>query len=315
VLSALILNIGQGEYPISPWEIVKTILGGQTGNPDHALVVMTLRLPRALVAFLAGVGLGIAGAILQGLTRNPLADPGIIGVEAGAALAAVTCIVWIPSTALGIVPIAALLGGLGVSFLIYWFSWQGGSAPLRLILVGIALGTIATSVTSLMLTFGEINSVSQALVWLAGSTYGSSWEHLIALLPWLLACLPVTLLLARDLNALNLGDELARGMGLPVEWRRGWLLLISAALTGSVVATVGTVGFIGLVAPHLSRRLVGSAHEGLIPTAGMMGGLLLLSADWIGRVSFAPIEIPCGVVTAVLGSPYLFYLLYRSQKD
>lgn len=313
-LAAMVVSVGQGEYPIPPLEVVKTILGWETSNRDYPFIINTLRLPRTLVAFLVGVGLALSGTILQGLTRNPLAEPGIIGFNAGASLAAVSLIVLLPSAPIYLLPWSAFGGAFVVALLIYLLAWDRGSSPTRLIAIGIGLAAIATALTNLMVTFGEINSVSQALVWLAGSVYGRSWEHVAAILPWLIILVPLALMLAQQLNILNLGDDVARGLGSAVEWQRGLLLLTSVALAGVAVATAGTITFVGLIAPHLGRMLVGSSHEGLIPTAAVMGGAIVVIADLVGRSLFAPIELPCGVITAAVGAPYFFYLLYRNRN-
>ncbi|NJK64290.1 MAG: iron ABC transporter permease [Synechococcaceae cyanobacterium SM2_3_1] len=310
-LITLIFSVGQGDYPISALDVLKTLLRIPTHNPDHDFVINTLRLPRALVALAVGIGLAVSGAILQGLTQNPLADPGILGINAGASLAAVSVIVLFPWVPTVLLPVSAFLGAMAVAISIYLLSWRQGHAPMRLILMGIGLGAIVTAFTTVLVTFGEINSVSQALIWLTGSVYGRSWEHLWPLLPWLLGFGLLSWLLARDLNSMNLGEEVARGLGVAIEWRRSWLLLASASLAGSAVATAGTVGFVGLMAPHLARRMVGPAHEGLIPVAALIGGVLVMLSDWVGRSLFAPIEIPCGLITSLLGAPFFLYLLYR----
>ncbi|TVQ12825.1 MAG: iron ABC transporter permease [Leptolyngbya sp. DLM2.Bin27] len=308
-LLSLTFNVSQGEYSVPPLEVVKTILGF-SANPDYVFVVNTLRLPRALVALLVGMGLATAGAILQGITRNPLAAPEIIGINSGASLVAVAFIVLLPGLPVGWLPIAAFLGGLGVAIAIYLLAWNDGSSPMRLILVGIGLTSLTGAFTSLMITFGNIYDVSQALVWLTGSVYGRSWEHLWPLLPWLVIFLPLTLVLARDLDTLNLGDNLAQGLGSRVEYTRSLLLLCTVALAGAAVATAGTIGFVGLMAPHLARHLVGPSHAGLIPAAALTGACIVELADIVGRLAFAPIELPCGVITAVIGAPYFLWLLY-----
>jgi iron complex transport system permease protein len=313
-LAVLVLSVGYGEYPIAPLDVIRTLLGLNTNNADHAFVIYTLRLPRVIVAFLVGMALAIAGAILQGLTRNPLAAPEIVGVEAGAGLAAVSLIVLFPSIPVLFLPIAAFAGALIAALLVYTLAWENGSSPIRLILVGVGVGAVAAAFTSLMITFGNIYDVSQALVWLAGSVYGRTWEHIQALLPWLIVFIPPALVSARELNTMNLGDDVARGLGSPVEWQRGLLLLITVALAGASVATAGTIGFVGLMSPHLARQLVGTPHEGLIPTAALIGGLIVALADFLGRSLFAPIELPCGVVTAAIGAPYFLYLLYRNRN-
>ena len=314
ILIVMILSVGYGEYPISPLNVIKTTLGLPTENPNYGFVINTLRLPRVIVAFLVGIALAIAGTILQGLTRNPLAAPEIIGVEAGAGLAAVTLIVLLPSIPSVYLPIAAFGGALVAGLLVYGLAWERGSSPIRFILVGIGVEAIVSALISLMITFGNIDDVSQALVWLAGSVYGRSWEHVQALLPWLIVFIPLALFCARELNTLNLGDDVARGLGSAVERQRGLLLLISVALAGASVATAGTIRFVGLMAPHLARQMVGTSHQGLMPTAALVGGLIVVLADWLGRSLFAPIELPCGLITAAVGAPYFLYLLYRNRN-
>jgi iron complex transport system permease protein len=185
---------------------------------------------------------------------------------------------------------------------------------MRLILVGIGLGAICGAATSLMITFGDIYDVQRALIWLTGSVYGRSWEEFWSLLPWILLFAPLALLLARDLNALNLGEEVARGLGSPVALQRGILLLTAVALAASTVAAAGTIGFVGLMAPHVARRLVGPDHVGLLPTAGVLGALIVVAADLLGRTLFAPIELPAGLVTAAVGAPFFIALLWQQRK-
>lgn len=314
-LVTMVLSVGQGEYPVPTLEVIKTVLGVETSNPDFAFIVMTLRLPRTLVAWGVGMGLAISGTITQGITRNPLASPGIIGVNAGASLAAVTLIVLYPDLPIALIPLAAFGGALTVAVLIYLLAWQGGSSPVRLILVGVGCSLIAGSLTNLMVTFGNIYNVSQALVWLAGSVYGRSWEQLMVFLPWLMGFGLLSLLMSRELNALQLGDEVARSLGSRLELQRGLLLLSSVALAGSSVATAGSIGFVGLMAPHLGRQLVGPSHEGLLPVAALTGGFVVVVADLLGRLLFAPIELPCGIITAIVGAPYFLYVLIRDRNS
>ncbi|MEP0920092.1 iron ABC transporter permease [Leptolyngbya sp. DQ-M1] len=313
-LAAIVLNVGRGEYPIAVLDIVKTLFGINTGNPDHAFVIHTLRLPRTLVAFMVGVALAISGAIFQGLTRNPLADPSIIGINTGASLAAVSVIVLFPSAPVYALPFSAFTGAALMAALIYGLAWNRGSSPILLILMGIGLSAIASAFTSLLITFGSIHDVSQALVWLAGSVYGRTWEQAIALLPWLVIFVPIAFGLARHLNVLNLGEDIAKGLGSRVEWHRGLLVIVAVALAGAAVATAGSIGFVGLIAPHLGRQIVGSRHEGLLPISALIGGVIVVLADFVGRAAFAPIELPCGVVTAAIGAPFFLYLLIRKRQ-
>jgi iron complex transport system permease protein len=311
---AMVISVSYGEYPISALDVVKTLLGLPTSNRDYAFVINTLRLPRTIVAFLVGVGLAIAGTITQSITRNPLAAPEIIGINAGATLAAVSLLVLLPNAPVSLLPFAAFGGALTVALLIYLLAWQGGSSPIRLILIGIGFDLIVVALTDIMITFGEIDTVSQALVWLAGSVYGRTWSQVMALIPWIMIFGLMALLLTRELNTLNLGDEVARGLGSQVEWQRGLLLLTSVALAGASVATAGAVVFVGLMSPHLGRQLVGASHEGLLPVSAMIGGMLVVIADLLGRVLFAPLELPCGIITAAVGAPYFVYLLIQTRQ-
>jgi iron complex transport system permease protein len=309
----LLINIGRGEYPIAPLEVFKTIFGFGAVNPDHAFVINTLRLPRSITAFLVGTGLAVSGAILQGLTRNPLAAPDIVGINAGASLAAVGLIILAPAAPAILLPIAAFGGALSVAVLVYLLAWGQGNSPMRLVLVGIGIAAIAGALTTLMLAVGEINSASQALIWMAGSVYGSTWTQIATLLPWLIVLLPLAWLLSRDLNVLHLGSQVAQGLGSQVRWQQTRLLCISVALAGATAAAAGNVGFVGLMAPHLARQLVGASYEGLLPTAALLGGLMVTLGDLIGRTVFPPTELPCGVITSIVGAPYFLYLLYRDR--
>ncbi|MGJ3239117.1 MAG: FecCD family ABC transporter permease [Anaerolineae bacterium] len=309
----LVVSVSYGEYAITPLEVLGTLFG-MNDDARFELVVWQFRLPRIAVAFLIGAALAVSGTILQGITRNPLADPGILGVTAGASLAAVASIVWLrlPASTL---PFSTFAGASIMAGLIYMLAWRGGSSSIRLILVGIGLGAIATALTNLMIVFGDINQVQQAYVWLAGSVYGRDWGHVSAIVPWLLVLIPLATLQARQLNTLNLGDDTARGLGVAVEIQRGVLLLVAVALAGIAVAVSGTVGFVGLVAPHITRRLVGPAHEGLIPASALLGGVLVMFADLISRWVLAPSELPVGIVTAIIGAPYFMYLLYLNRNQ
>jgi len=312
--AGFVANVGVGDYPIAPLDVIRALFGIESGDGNYGFIVNVLRLPRALVAVLVGAALAVSGAVLQGLTRNDLAAPDIVGVNAGAGLAAVTLIVAFPSVSAVFLPPAAFGGALVVAVLLYLLAWRGSSSPTRLVLIGVGLSAVATALTTFMITFGDIYQVSQALVWLTGSVYGRSWERVLTLLPWLAVFMPLALLRFRHLNALGLGDEVATGLGARVELERGLLVLASVALAASAVATAGTIGFVGLMAPHIARKLVGPAHGGLLPVSAMTGGATVVLADLVGRTLFAPVEIPCGIVTAVVGAPFFLYLLYRTRK-
>ena len=313
-LVVMVINIGVGEYPVAPLEVVKTVLRVGDYNKDYDLIVNTLRLPRMLVAVLVGMALGISGGIMQGLTRNPLASPDLMGISAGAGLVAVALIVSIKSVPAGVIPFAAF-GGAGImALLIYVLAWRKGDSPIRMVLIGIGLTAIASAGTSFFITFGDVFDVQRALVWLTGSLSGRSWDELNALMPWLVVFVPMSLLLARHLNVLNLGEDVARSLGSRVALQRALLILTSVALAGASVSAAGTIGFVGLMAPHIARKLVGVQHEGLLPISGIIGSFILIAADLVGRTIFAPIELPVGLVVAFIGAPFFVYLLIQSNR-
>lgn len=312
-LTLMIWNVGTGEYPISALDVIKTILHMETGNSDFNFVVNILRLPRAIVAFVVGIMLALAGAVMQTLTRNPLASPDITGVTAGASMGAVLMILVWPDAGPGALPLAALGGGSMVALIIYLLAWRNGDSPMRLILVGIGLGSMLSAFQAILMLRADIEQLQRALYWLTGSIYARTWDHLYALLPWFLVLVPVILFSARELNALHLGDEVAQGVGVAVTWQRGLLLLASVGLTGAAISQVGAVGFVGLMAPHVARRLVGPAHEGALVVTGLVGGVLVLAADFVGRAAFAPIEVPAGIIIALIGAPFFIFLLWKYQ--
>ncbi|HEV7759732.1 MAG TPA: iron chelate uptake ABC transporter family permease subunit [Acidimicrobiales bacterium] len=303
-------SLSVGDFPIALSDVLSSLVGA--GHPDTDFVVRTLRLPRGLTALLVGAGFGLSGAIFQRLTRNPLASPDIIGVNAGAAAAGVLAIVvWHAQP--GDVTLTALAGGLVSAVAIYVLAYKQGVTGYRLVLVGIGITAMLGSVTSYLLTRAEIFDAQRATVWLTGSLNGRSWDH-VRPMAWALAVLlPVAAGLARQLRLLELGDDAARGLGSRVEAARGALLLTGVGLAAIATASAGPIGFVALVSPQIARRLVGPQSVGLLPAAAC-GALLLVASDLVGRRIFAPTELPVGIVTAVLGAPYLLFLLARANK-
>ena len=222
LLAVVISSVSYGEYRIAPLDVVRATLGLETGNDDYRLVVRLFRLPRIVLAALVGAALAVSGTILQGVTRNPLADPGILGISSGAALAAVSLLVYFTAAPALLLPWAAFGGALLSAALIYLLAWRGGSSPLRLILIGIGFAAAAQALTTLLVVFGDINDVQRALVWLSGSVYGRGWAEVRVLALSLAALLPLTFLSARQLNTLSLGDESATGLGLGLERTRAF---------------------------------------------------------------------------------------------
>ncbi|CAM3745382.1 FecCD family ABC transporter permease [Marinicrinis lubricantis] len=312
VVVVSIISMGIGALYIHPLDILKSLFGQDENN--YSYIIMNFRLPRILVAWLAGAGLAVSGAILQGVIRNPLASPDVIGITKGAGLAAVIVILLYPKSPVYVLPIAAFLGAAVVAIALYALAYQKGVKPGTLALVGIALGAMChAGIQFFMIKFPvEVNA---ALGWLSGSVWGRGWDHVLVLAPWIILLLPITMLLAMKLDILTLGDEVAKGLGERVERLRRLLLILAVALAGACVAIVGTIGFVGLIAPHIAKQLVGAKHRVVLPLSACVGAICILVADAIGRGLLPPSEIPAGIFTAIIGAPYFFYLLFRKKTS
>lgn len=278
----------------------------------QSLIVWTLRLPRALVAALAGAGLGVSGALLQGVTRNPLADPGILGVEAGAALAILIGVVFLPGlTAAGFVPLA-FAGGLLAAMLALGIARGVGLTPLRLALAGVAVASlVGAGSRTLQILFEE--RATSALFSLSGSVANRTWAHVSSVAPWVLGGLLVAFALARRVNILALGEDLARGLGVNSARETLLVTLLGVLLAAAAVSVVGPIGFVGLVVPHAARGLVGVDHRLLLPLSALLGAALLVWADVAARLVARPAETPVGILIGAFGAPF-FVLLARRLK-
>lgn len=309
-LVVFVWSLALGEFPIPFGDVVATLAG--QGRPDTDFVVRTLRLPRGLAAVLVGAAFGLSGAIFQRIARNPLASPDIIGVTAGAAACAVLTIVMLDGTA-DHVTLGALAGATIASIAISLLSYRRGVTGYRLVLVGIGVTAMLTSTTSYLMTRAEIYDAQRAMVWLTGSLNGRGWDQ-VRPLGWVLAVLtPVALALGRHLRMLDLGDDAAAGLGTRVGGVRSGLLLIGVVLSAVAVSCAGPIGFVALVSPQIARRLVRGSVAALLPSAAV-GAALLAASDLVARRLFAPTELPVGIVTAVLGAPYLLWLLARANR-
>jgi iron complex transport system permease protein len=314
----IIISLGIGDVYISPLDTAMTILGA--GDDFNSLIIMEFRMPRILIAFGAGCALALSGAIVQGVIRNPLASPDMIGITGGAGVAAVAffTIFSNSSNALTVsimyLPFFAFGGAALAAMFLYVLAYKKGVSPIRLVLVGIGLMALFQALTTLMILMGPIYTASQATVWLTGSVNGTSWSDVTSFFPWLLLSVLAMILFTRRLNMQELGEELAVSSGQPLQRDRFILLLISTALAGSAAAFAGAIGFVGLVAPHIARRITGSSHENLLPVAGMIGGIITVLADLAGRTLFSPLQVPAGVFTAAVGAPYFIYLLIKQHR-
>ncbi|WP_127581545.1 FecCD family ABC transporter permease [Paenibacillus koleovorans] len=321
VLGALIaltflISMNMGYTRLSPLDVLHTLLGG--GTAKQHLILFEFRLPRIVISLLIGAGLAVSGCVMQGISRNALADPGILGINAGAGLMVILYIAFFPvasAASVFLLPLLAMLGAGLTATLIFSLSYERhrGLSSTRLLLTGIA---VAAGISAAMIVLALRLSPEHyrfAATWLAGSIWGANWKFVLALLPWIAVLLPVVFYKARVLNVLNLGEETAIGLGAPVSREQAKLLAAAVGLAASCVAVSGGIGFVGLIVPHLARRLVGPNHVRLLPVSALVGALLVIAADTLGRWILQPSEIPTGIVVAVLGAPYFLYLLSRSR--
>lgn len=311
-LLLLILGLSVGSTMIHPWSIVEHLLG--KGDGKYTFIIETLRLPRMALAFLVGISLAVSGLILQGLVRNPLASPDIIGITGGAKVAAVLFITYFSAVSIKWLPVAAIIGAGIASIIIYVLAWKKGINPIRLVLIGIGVEAGMGALVTMMIVLSPTYSTSEAYIWLTGSVYGTNWNNVLAMLPWTLIFVPITMLLARKINAQELGDDLAMGLGLNVQLNRCLLIFISVALAGSAVAFAGGIGFVGLIAPHIARKLVGRTFGSLVPVSALIGGLIVMLADVAARTVFLPLDLPAGVFVSGIGAPFFIYLLNRNRN-
>lgn len=304
--------IGPVEIPFAV--VISTIAGfGPAPSPVERTIVLDIRLPRIILGILVGAALGVAGTAMQGLFKNPMADPYIIGISSGAALGASIAIVTFSSSFYALLLMAFVMATLTV-FIVYSIASIGGKVPVAtLLLAGIAVGTFMSALTSfIMYTSGE--NLHGIVFWLMGGLWGRSWIHVFIILPWVILGSAVIFIFARDLNAMLLGEESAQHLGIEVETVKKILIVSASLITAVAVAVSGIIGFVGLIIPHIMRLLVGSDHRILIPSSALVGGIFLVWADTISRTVISPTEIPVGIITALFGAPFFVYLLRRKKR-
>ncbi|WP_137130054.1 iron ABC transporter permease [Rhizobium sp. FY34] len=306
-LMAVIAAMMWGDQSIAWSDLANAVIG--KASPELQMIVIEFRLSRAILALLAGAGLAVAGTISQTVMRNPLAEPGVLGINAGAALVASVVIIAFSGVSPAVLPWAGFAGAVAMAAAVYALSWKRGTSSIRIILVGIGLSAFAGAGTSFLTAFGNVVDVQRAMIWLSGSVYGADWSKVHGLLIWLAAPLALSWFCSRQLDLIRFGDDVAAGLGQNVNMMRAFLILLCTLISGATVATVGLVGFVGLIAPHIASRIAGPSHRALIPVAGLTGSLLLLIADIVGRTVIAPAQLPAGIVTALLGAPFFAYLL------
>lgn len=320
LLTAAVTGLAVGASGTSLWGALAKIAAGHEVPLRDSVVLWDIRLPRVLMGCLVGAALAVSGAVLQGLFRNPLADPAIVGVSAGASLGAVTAIVLgstLPAAALlgiWLVPSAAFTGALGATLILYRIATrQGRTSVATMLLAGIALTALAMALTGLLVYSADDAQLRDFTFWNLGSLAGATWSKLSVAAPMIALPLLATPLLAHGLNGLALGEAGAGHIGIPVQRLKNSAVLTVAAVTGAAVAASGGIGFIGIVVPHLLRLLSGPNHRMLLPNAALLGAAILLIADVVSRTIIAPAELPIGIITALIGAPFFLFILIRQR--
>ena len=301
------LSLTKGSSVITMEQIVELLL--HPGEDPQSQIIWNIRMPRTIVGALVGINLSLSGAILQAIMRNPLADPHIIGISSGAGLAGVVIMILFPALEYLITPVA-FVGAMLAAICIYILAWKNGIKPVRIILAGVAVSAfLSAGISGLMIFYSD--RVHGALMWMVGGLAARSWPHVNIILPYAIIGLVLALASAAYLNILQLGDEMARGLGVNVEVTRIVMTAIAALLAASAVSVVGLLGFVGLVVPHAARLLIGSDYRFLLPAAALLGVAIVTLSDTFARVIFAPIELPVGIIMAFLGAPFFLFLLRR----
>lgn len=307
ILSILtfLISVGNGAVQMSPVKIIQTLIFDK-GSTSYQ-IIWNVRIPRTIVAALVGINLSLAGVVLQGIMRNPLASPSTIGVSAGAGLVGLIFLILFPQYYF-LAPIGSFLGALGATMLIYGLAWNGGVMPTRMILAGVAVSSLFGAGNNALMTFYP-DRVSGVLNFMVGGLASITWGDLKLILPYTIICGTILMFLPTRLNILMLGDEVSTGLGLNVEKTRFIFIILSSFLAGSAVSVVGLLGFVGLMVPHITRILIGSDHKYLLPACIFTGAIFVMLCDTISRVIFQPTEVPVGIIISAIGAPFFLYLL------
>ncbi|MBY0012128.1 FecCD family ABC transporter permease [Paenibacillus typhae] len=316
-ITVILISLNTGSISLAPLTVWKTLFG--YGTSEEQMILFDYRMPRIIVTMLAGIGLGVSGAVFQGSTRNSLADPGILGINTGAAFGLIIFVSFFRSMdgpLAVLIPLFTFIGGVLSALIIFLFAYDRhrGILPIRLILVGIAVAAGISAVTLLLSLKLDEETYAFTARWLAGSVWGRDWIHVWALLPWIALLVPIIYSRSKALDIFALGDEIAHSVGSHVTRERLVLLGMAVALSCASVSVAGGIGFIGLVAPHIAKRLAGPQHRYFLPVAALIGLLILVTADTVGRSIFRPNAIPAGVVVAAIGGPYFLYLLFKTRN-
>lgn len=313
ITATVAIALGTGEAPLSYGRIIPTLFG--YGSMQEEFILFSLRLPRIVITLLAGMALALSGAILQGITRNDLADPGVLGINAGAGAGVALFFLFFPidaGTFVYAIPLVAFISGLLTATVIYAISYNRtvGLQPVSFVLTGVGMSMALSGLMIVLISSTDRTKVDFIAKWLAGNIWGDDWPFISAMLPWLTAGTLVALYRAKHLNILYLGDPVSIGVGVHVRRERLVLMITAVAVAAAAVSVTGGISFIGLMAPHIAKLIVGPRHERVIPASMLIGGWLLLAADTIGRNVLAE-PLPAGVIVSLIGAPYFIYLLLK----
>ncbi|UPK45958.1 FecCD family ABC transporter permease [Paenibacillus pabuli] len=314
ILITAVVGMSWGYSSLSFKRVIPVLFGQGTFKEDF--VLFSVRLPRIFITLLAGMALALSGSILQSVTRNDLADPGIIGINSGAGVAVAIFFLYFPiepGTFVYMLPLAAFMGALLTATLIYVFSYSRtkGLDPIKMVLVGVGFSMALSGIMIVIISSAERSKVDFIAKWISGNIWGADWPFIWALLPWLIVLIPLTLFRTRRLDLMGLNEETAIGVGLRLEWERLVLMVIAVAAAASAVSVTGGIAFIGLMAPHIAKALVGPRNSLFLPVAVLLGGWLLLIADTVGRNLADPDGIAAGIMVSLIGVPYFVYLLLK----
>lgn len=314
IVLTVVVSMGLGYSSLSFDRLIPTLFG--QGTFKENFVLFSVRLPRIVITLLAGMALALSGAILQGITRNDLADPGIVGINSGAGVAVALFFLFAPIEAgsfIYLLPVVAFAGAMATAVLIYVFSYnrKTGLQPVKMVLMGVGFSMAFSGIMIVLVSSAEREKVDFISKWIAGSVWGADWPFVLAILPWLIILIPFTMYKANRLNLLSLNEPVAIGVGVSLNKERIVLLLTAVALAASAVSVTGGIAFIGLMAPHIAKALVGPRNQMFIPVAILLGGWLLVLADTIGRQVPSADGLAAGIVVALIGAPYFIYLLLK----
>ncbi|MGD9568407.1 MAG: FecCD family ABC transporter permease [Sedimentibacter sp.] len=304
------ISMMNGAVKISPAEIISAIFFEEA--TVNYQIIWNVRLPRTITASLVGTCLALSGCILQGVMRNPLASPNIIGVSSGAGLMTLVILIIFPDYYF-LAPLGAFSGALFATLFIYFLAWKEGVVPTRLILAGVAISSLLGAGNNAIMTFYP-DKVSGVIGFMVGGLSSTNWKHVSMIFPYAIIGVLLLLLVTNKLNILMLGDEVANGLGLNVESIRFFFIIISSLLAGAAVSVVGLLGFVGLIVPHITRQFIGSDYRYLLPATIFTGSAVVVLCDTLARVLFAPNEIPVGIIMSALGAPFFLYLLRRKKE-